>query len=176
MHRRMRSRGFTLIEMIISITIFSIIAVIGMQIIANGMQVAIVTNDNTKLSGKLAYAMDRMARDIREVSISSGAYVISTSTSTSFSFTRRDGTVVTFTGSGSNITMTYVSGGTTTAATLTDDLSSLTFSYLDVSGNAAASGTLTTDVRFVEIDLTLANATSGASYHDTVRVALRETG
>jgi hypothetical protein len=54
---------------------------------------------------------------------------------------------------------------------LTDEVSSVSFAYYD--GNGAVTASLV-DLAFVQIDLTLQNPTTGASYTQRTRVALRD--
>jgi prepilin-type N-terminal cleavage/methylation domain-containing protein len=164
------SRGFTLVEMVMVMVLLGILAAVGAPMIANGMRVANSVAPNLTTLSQMRYATERVVRELREVSHASGAYgFTSLASSTSLTFTKTNGTSVTIAYASPNLNLTDT--GTTRA--LTTQASAFALAYLDIAGVATVSTTL---VRFVDVLLTLQDPTTGATYTQRTRVALRNTG
>ncbi len=169
--------GFTLIELIITITLVGIMAVVGSSVIADTFRTTQVINRNNALASEARYAMERMAREIREIKYTGSAYSASTLGATSFVFTRADNVTVTLTNTGSNLTLAYGSAvnGTAanTAVTLSNkvDTGGLTFTYFDVNDATATAATL----RFIRIELSVVDTTTGYTNTLRTRVAVRNS-
>ena len=177
-------QGYTLIEMIIVLVILGIMAAALAPVALNSLLAYDATLGNLILLDKQRYAIERLAREIREVKYdSTTGYAFSTSvsaTSNSIAFTRvfydtsstaTADTVVTVGNTGSAVTLTYSLPAGVGARVLTDELGAtgnLIFSYFKQDGTAATS---LTDVRFVEISLTLSR--NGNSYPQRTRVELK---
>lgn len=170
------ARGFTLIEMVVTIVLIGVLAMTVIPVISSGVKTYVTTTTSINTLSKLRYATERMAREIREVrrdpvtpanySISTN---ISTGTSTSLAFTKSDTNQVTIDGSGpSPVTLSYTLPSAVTS-TLTDQVSSLTFNYYRADGSTLATSVST--VAFVEITLILIE--DGALLTQRTRVALR---
>ena len=167
-----RSAGFTLIEMVITIVLMGIMAVVGSSVIADTFTTTHIINRNSAVSSEARYAMERIAREIREIQYTGSAYVTSSMTATNFVFTRSDGVIVTINNTSADLTIAYTTGGTTVGpATLSNkvDISGFTLTYLDVSDGAATASTL----RFVQISLNLKDTTTGFTTTLRSRVAVR---
>lgn len=163
-----RQRGFTLIEMVLAITVMSIVALVGAQILASGSASYTSATDSIDTFAKLRYAMTRMAAEIREANYNGTQYQIATMASNQLVFTKQDTTTVTIAASGSNVTLGYSSPVVT--ATLTDQLSSLAFAYYQSDAQTAA--TSAANVAYVQVTLTLSE--SGTLYSRRQRIALRD--
>ena len=89
----------------------------------------------------------------------------------SFVFTKADtvGTTVSINSAGGNITLSYSSPAV--SGVLADEVSSFGFVYYDSNGAVTASST---DLAFVEINLALQNPTTGGTYLQRTRIALRD--
>lgn len=179
-------RGFTLIELIIVISVIGIMA----SALAPIMQSSLRAYDNTLndliVLDKLRYATERLAREIREVkdndttantnfaftSMSTSAPVFTRDYNTCADSTCNTITTVTRTvtvgNAGSTVTLAYSDMSGTGAQVLTDQVSSLAFAYFDKDGVSTAS---TVDVRYVQISLTLNQ--NGNDYTQRTRVELR---
>ena len=171
-----RSSGFTLVELIIVIVLLGILAAVGSNMISDSFTTTRMVDASQASTAQARYALERLAREIREVKFTGTAftvnYAITTMNATNMVFTRTiNGTDVTVTisSSGGNLTLLYTPPGGT-ASTLASQVSGFALSYLDVAGTATTDTSL---VRFVVIDLTLTDATSGQSISQRTRVALR---
>jgi len=165
-----RTRGFTLIELIVVMVLLGFLAAVGSKMIAGTMDTSYIAARNHSSGSEARYAMERITREIREMAFSASGYSVSTMGASSIVFTKEDGTVVTITYSGNSITLGYT-GGTT--STLTNQLvsgSTTTFQYRDQLGGATADKE---DVRFVEITLAFANTVTGQAETLRNRVFLR---
>lgn len=162
-----RQHGFTLIEMVLSITVMSIVALVGAQLLANGSASYSAATDSIDTFAKLRYAMTRMAAEIREADYNGTQYQI-TMAANQLVFTKQDLTTVTIATSGSNVTLGYSSPAVT--ATLTDQLSSLAFAYYQ--SNAQTAATSAANVAYVDVSLTLSEG--GTLYSRRQRIALRD--
>ena len=118
---------------------------------------------------KLRYATERMAREIRDMQYSGGAYAIVMGAST-LQFTKIDATVVTITAAPPLATLQYSTPAM--SATLTDQVAAngLQFEYFDI--NNSNVGVTSANVAYVDVDLTLTDPNSGAAQQRT-RIALR---
>jgi len=170
MNTRTRQQGFTLMEMIISLVILGLLGAAAGYGLTGGALAFSGTADAIQTLGKLRYASERMAREIRETRrnlITPAVYDITTMAATTLAFTKTDGTSVTLTSTPPLVTLAYSTPAGT--PTLTDAVSSLTFSYLQDDGVTAATGN--SDVAFIELDLTLTR--NGNNYPQRTRVSLR---
>lgn len=176
-------RGFTVMELVITVVVLGIIAVVGTSMISDTFTTARVVNAGQSSANDARYAVERMAREIREVNFVSDAagYSITSTLSpaaSSMTFNRsiNNATVsVTISSSGSNLTLGYSSPAA--VSTLATQVSNFSLDFLkmdETSGTAATSATTSpVDVRFVVISLTLTDATSGQTITERTRVALR---
>ena len=164
-------RGFTLIEMVMVIVILGILAGLTAPIFSQGLTAARLTTENLNTMAKLRYATERLAREVRQVDYNAGAYAVSTMSVISLVFTKADtaSTTVSITSGGGNVVLAYSSPAV--SAVLTDEVSSFSLVYYDANGAVTASSA---DLAFVEINLSLQNSTTGASYSQRTRVALRD--
>ena len=169
---RRLARGFTLLEVIITVLVMSVLGTVGFHVIFNGVEAYYATDGALSTLAKLRYATGRIVDELREVDYTdpSGPYVLTatypSTANGSITFTKIDTTVVTIDGSTSSVTIQYDAGS---AYTLTDGVSDLTFNFFQYDGTNATSAS---DVAFVEVNLTLLEGTS--SYAQRVRVGLRD--
>lgn len=170
---RRRSGGFTLVELIATIVVMGIMAAVGSSVISDTFTTVNIINRNQVVSSEARYAMERIAREIREMQYSGSAYVISSMTATNMVFTKGDGAIVTLNNSGANLTIAYstLSGVTATLSNKVDT-SGFALTYRDVNNNVTASAS---NLRYVQIQLTLKDATTGFSSTQRSRVAVRNS-
>ena len=145
------------------IVLMGILAAVGAPMIANGMRVSLQTSTDLGTVSQLRYATERIVRELREVRFSGGAYSISATTNP-LTFTKIDGTSVSISRAGTDLTLGY--GGSATL--LSNQVAGLGITYTNVSGSI-----LQNSPSFVDVQLTLTNPTSGASYTQNARIALR---
>lgn len=170
-----RNRGLTLVEMLITLIVIAILGGIAAYGIAAGAQAYSTSEGVVTTLGKLRLASERLAREIRTVRrnpVSTSNYDIATMNASAIAFNRLEAddvtvTGVTITGTPPLVTLAYSSPAG--SHTLTDQVSSLTFRYLQADGSTLATGSA--DVAFVEFELELMH--NGNSYAERTRVALR---
>ncbi len=170
MNTNRNQAGFTLLEMIIALVVLGLLGAAAGYGLVGGTLAFSNTADSVHVLGNLRYASERMAREIREVRrdpVTPANYDISTMNATTLAFTRTDGITVTLNAAPPVVTLAYSAPAGT--PTLTDDVGSLAFSYLQQDGATTATGA--GDVAFVEFDLVLNH--NGNSYPQRSRVALR---
>ena len=170
MVRQTRQRGFTLLELVVGLVVLALLGAAAGYGLIGGTLAFSNTADGIQTLGKLRYASERMAREVREIRRNPGnpaLYDIGTMNATTLAFTKSDGVTVTLTSAPPQARLAYSTPGGT--HTLTDEVSSLAFSYLQADGSTAATGN--GDVAFVEVELELAR--SGNNYPQRTRVALR---
>jgi prepilin-type N-terminal cleavage/methylation domain-containing protein len=165
----MLAAGFTLIEVAIVIVVLGILATASIPLLVNTFRAYEVNQSNITTLSKLRYATERIARELREVRYTAGAYVI-TMNPNSVSFTKEDaaGTGVTITGAPPTVTVQYSTPAM--SATLTDQVSALQFDYFDI--NNSNVGVTSANVAYVDVALTLTDPNSGPATQRT-RIALR---
>ncbi|BCO32443.1 hypothetical protein TspCOW1_25460 [Thiohalobacter sp. COW1] len=171
------SRGFTLIEMVVTLLILSILGGVTAYTISHGARAFIDSRTVVTTLSKLRLASERLAREIRSVRRDPAApsqYDFNgfpTATGLSFDRLEADGvtvTTVSIDGSTNPITLEYDTPSG--AQTLTDQVSNFSLAYYQADGVTAA--TTTADIAFVEFELVLQD-TNGNSYPQRTRVALR---
>jgi len=160
-----------MIETVMVIVLLGILAGLTAPIFSQGLTAARLTAENLQSMEKIRYASERMAREIRQVNHNGAEYDISSMTATNFTFVKNAATVTTVTiaYSGSTVSLGYSVPAAT--ATLTDEVSSMSFSYYDAVGAVTFSKA---NVAFVEISLTLQNPDTGGVFMQRTRVALRD--
>lgn len=172
-NRERQQTGFTLLEAVAAIVVLGLLIVASMPMLENALNAYTATNNSVAILGKLRYATERMARELREVRHNGASYDLNMSL-TAPVFTRVDNVttrVVTIAQGGGVVTLNYdapVLVPVNPVPVLTDELGTLTFSYIDEDGVATVSAV---NVRAVEIYLTLVRG--GATYEQRTRVALR---
>ena len=180
-------RGFTLIELVVVAVIIAIMAAAIAPLAMSSLGAYNSTLNDLIVLDKLRYATERLAREIREVNYSSSTgYAFATTPanpSSAMEFTRAfyDSTGTSTTSNvricntGSAVTLNYLTSSTTSTTcptsdpVLSDQLSALSFNFYQADGTSLT--TSKTDVRYVEINLTLTQ--NGYSYTQRTRVELR---
>lgn len=164
--------------------LIGILAAVGSTMIVDSFTTTRTVNSGNASAGQARYALERLAREIREVKFASsgatGVYCITTKTATNLVFNKMTAAstnrtdcnteviTVTIITNGSNLTLGYSSPAVT--STLSGQVSSLSLAYLDVDGNPTADNSA---IRFVQITLSVTDPTSGQSISQLTRVALR---
>jgi MSHA biogenesis protein MshO len=164
-----RQRGFTLMELVISILVLGILGATAAYGIQNGVIAFQVTQDALDSLGKLRYATERLTRELREVRrdpLDSSRYDIATLGAGNIEFVKQDGTEVSVAVSGGTLTLEYDSPAG--PHVLTDRLSAFSLAYYDADGNSTADAAT---VAFIELEVVLSDGSG--SLPQRGRVALR---
>jgi prepilin-type N-terminal cleavage/methylation domain-containing protein len=132
-----RCRGFTLIELVYVTVVMGLLGALLVPVVHNSLRSFDLTRKEVTVLDQIRYAMERMAREIREVRFNSSQEVeFSTATSTRLVFTRRAvvggsaAVVVTLELNGTNLLLGYGSLAIGPQLLLTS-VSRLEFIYLD---------------------------------------------
>lgn len=152
--RRRSQKGFSLIELIITIVIMGIISVVVGKILLQGYKTFITSQNISDADWQGLMALESITNDIHN--IRSAADIITISAST-FSFVDMTGTTVTYTLSGSNLQRNSL--------TVASGMSALTFSYLDKNGSVTASAAA---VRYITISVTAVQNTMSLAFSTLV--------
>ncbi len=143
--RNPKSKGFTLVEIVITIVIVSIIAAIAAAILLQGVQAYVAEGERSDVHYRARLAIERMAREIRLIR-DQGTDII-TMTPSSLQFTDINGSNTGFTWAASTLYRWNGTGNDTLATGIT----SFAFSYLQQDGVSAATPA---DVWYIDIALT----------------------
>jgi len=154
-----------------TLTMLAIMAAVAGPYLANGVRAYNDSSSSVHTLSNLRTASERLVREIREVR-NTGNYDILTSVAapnSTLSFIKTDTETVTIDTSASLLRLTYASINAGTAYTLSDELTSITFSYWQRDGITPANNNA--DVAVIDFELTLTHA--GNNYAQRSRVALR---
>jgi len=172
-------RGFTLIELIISIVLLGLLGTVGVTMFSDSFDTTRWINANQGSSAKSRYALERLERELREIKIVGGAYCTGAlaNPSTSLTFQQRQANSTDTTNCNSEVNPITISLATGvlslqksgTSSPLTDGVTAFSLNFLDKDNNPTTDNTA---LRLVVIDLTL-NDTSGQAIAQRARVALR---
>lgn len=163
--------GGTLIELVIVLVVVAIIVAFIYPVLSQAITAHSDTSGAVHAATKGRYALERIARELRDVRRSTAddaLFDIATMTASQMAFTRADGVTVTITGSGTKVTIGYSTPAVT--SDLTDQVTNAAtiFEYLQFDGVTPASAS---NVRYVKATVTLSQGS--AIYNNRVRIALR---
>lgn len=136
--RPSRCRGLSLVELVYVIVVMGILGALMVPVVYNSLRSYEITRNQVATLDQIRYAMERMAREVREVRFTSAQEAeITTATATRMVFTRRAvfgglaSEVVTLDKTGTQITLAY--GSLTSAGTqvLLGSVNSLSLVYLN---------------------------------------------
>jgi len=166
-------QAFTLIEMVMVITIMSVLFVSIAPIFAQGLTASRLVTEHSNSMSKLQLALERIAREIRQVDHNGSNYNFTTWTASQIVFSKNDSasTVVDIRQSGSLLKLKFTNLSLNVDSDLTNELSSLAFRYLTITDAVAMS---IAEIAFVEISLSRTNPSNSTSYSQRTRVALRD--
>jgi prepilin-type N-terminal cleavage/methylation domain-containing protein len=154
----MKARGFTLIEVIMTLVLLSFMVWIGIAAMLSGIDTWSFFTQRKDVLSDGRMALDRMLREIRMIKEPTSVAVAN---STTFGFTDIDDNTITY----------YIDSGTINRTEngitngLLSNVSSLSFVYYDASDAVVAAPLVApsaTDIRRVRIAITLSKGASGA--------------
>ena len=161
-----KQKGMTLVEVVISIFVFSIIALVVARFVESSDESYRATKNNIAALTKLRLLDERLTKEIRRTRYNAG-YNINTASNAVFEFIDVDGVTANFFYNGSD-TLQVIYDTPAVASPLSDQLTAFDFNYYQFDGTATA---ILADIRFVEWVMTLSE--NGISYSLTNRVSLR---
>jgi len=164
-------QAFTLIEMIMVITIMAILFVSVAPIFAQGLMASKLVTEHTSSMRKLQHAVERIAQEIRQVEHNGTNYNITTWAASQFSFTKNDSTVIDIRQSGTLLKLKYTTTALNVDSDLSNELNSLVFRYLT---SADVTATSISEIVFIEFTVTLTNTGNSTDYTQRTRVSLRD--
>jgi len=187
-HKTHPQRGYTLVELVLVITLIGIMAGMLVPLAAGAVRAHQTTQSRLIAQDMLRYAVERIARELREVSYdpTTGFALVGTLTATPASqvtFRRvyydSAGTAsalatVSLLQSGSDLGMSDSRYSSLGIQVLCDQVAALQLTWLDQAGRALAAPTATT-VDAVEITLTLNSTGFGLSQSTRVHLRNRRT-
>lgn len=177
---RICQRGYTLIELVMTIVLLSLLGAVGVTMISDSFDITLWTNANQASAAKSRYALERLERELREVKkLAGGGYCVGTLTNPASSLTFQQPAVgstntsacatqsvaLTINHAGGQLTL-QKAGAT---ATLLDGVTAFSLNFLDQN---LANTTSAASLRYVVINLTV-NDASGQAITQRARVALR---
>jgi prepilin-type N-terminal cleavage/methylation domain-containing protein len=155
--QRKRQQGFTLMELVISVVLLGILSVVGANMIAGSFFTTRVISNEHLANAMARYAMERMAREIREISYdtSTGTLGVTVMQPSQLGFNKSGlgGTVTAISFSHTSPTLTMSMAGNTTP--LATDITAFGLTYLDANEAITA---MPGAVRHVRITLTASPA------------------
>lgn len=134
----MRNRGATLLELVYVVLVIGILAAVLIPVVLNSVRAYDTTRQQVSVLDRTRYAMDRLAREIRELRFNATQQAeLTTATATQMVFTRKaltgggTGEVVSLAYSGSNLTLAYGSMPSTGPQLLLGSVNSFNLVYLN---------------------------------------------
>jgi prepilin-type N-terminal cleavage/methylation domain-containing protein len=153
-----RIEGFTLWELVMVIVILGILGAFVGPVAYNAIRSYDAVQKSTNTNAKIRYAMERIAREMRDIRrqvTDSAALDIPSMTASSMAFFKTDGTRVVLNGAGNVVNLAY----STLTGMLIDQVQAGSFSlaYLEQGGSTIA-GTASS-ISFVQVSMTLTEGT-----------------
>lgn len=165
-----RVEGFTLAELIMVIVILGILGAFVGPVVYNAIRSYDSIQKSTNTNAKVRYAMERIAREMRDIRrqiTDSAALDIPSMTASSLAFFKTDGTQVVLNSAGNVVNLAY----STLTGMLIDQVQAGSFSlaYFEQGGSTLA-GTASS-ISFVQVSMTLTDG--GVTIPARLRVDLR---
>jgi len=162
-HIALHARGFTLIEVIITLVIAGVLATIGATLLSSGFRSYFLGRELAQDAAQGTLALERMTRDLRAVRSAADLTTIGAST---ISFVDVDGNTITYALSAGSVTRSQNGG---TAQPVAANVSSLAFTYLQNDGQTTAASSAT--VWYIVVAVTVTSQNVGTTFRGTVKPA-----
>ena len=159
-HIARHARGFTLLEVIITLVIAGVLATIGATLMSSGFRSYFLGRE---LAQDGTLALERMTRDLRTARSAADLTTIGASTIT---FVDVDGNTISYALSAGSVTRSQNGG---TAQPLAANVSSLAFTYLQNDGQTTAASAAT--VWYIAAAVTVASQNASTTFRGTVKPA-----
>lgn len=167
----MRTTGFTLVELVISMVLFSLFMNVGARLIGGSVEAYAKTSANMIQLNTLNTLLDRLSRELRMVQYRNRQYQIHHMTELSIVFTKIDNTQVSIEANESTLMMRYSTPNA--AGVLTTRLAHFSLQYFAQDGVTRVNDSA--QVRFVNLELALLQSEVVNSFNTGIntRIALR---
>ena len=162
-HIARHARGFTLLEVIITLVIAGVLATIGATLMSSGFRSYFLGRELAQDAAQGTLALERMARDLRTARSAADLTTIGASTIT---FVDVDGNTISYALSAGSVTRSQNGG---TAQPLAANVSSLAFTYLQNDGQTTAASAAT--VWYIAAAVTVASQNASTTFRGTVKPA-----
>src|SRR5437879_1172951 len=162
-HIALHARGFTLIEVIITLVIAGVLATIGATLLSSGFRSYFLGRELARDAAQGTLALERMTRDLRTARSAADLTTIGASTIT---FVDVDGNTISYALSAGALTRSQNGG---TAQPLAANVSSLTFTYLQNDGQTTAASAAT--VWYIAAAVTVTSQHASTTFRGTVKPA-----
>lgn len=149
-------RGFTLIELVLTIILVGIIAGMASVFLRQGLNAFVAEDARADITNQGRLAMERMAREMRMIRSRTAADLPGCCNAGTLSFVDLNGSAIAYTTAAGN---TITRNGTALAA---GDTIVLNFSYFQQDGSTPA--TLATQVWSIQVDLTVTKNSESQAY------------
>ncbi|MDH5229376.1 MAG: type II secretion system GspH family protein [Gammaproteobacteria bacterium] len=163
-----RQSGFTLMEMVITITIVGLLAGVSGSLLTGGFRAYESNSQAVQLLANLRYAMERVTREVMSMQAITGGYDITTMSANRLQFTKGDGVAVDIIINPPLMSLTY-SSVPGVIPTLVDSVQAASFSYFQMDGLTPALNA--NEISFVQIEINLKR--NQVAYTQRTRVAMR---
>ena len=162
-HIARHARGFTLLEVIITLVIAGVLATIGATLMSSGFRSYFLGRELARDAAQGTLALERMTRDLRTARSAADLTTIGASTIT---FVDVDGNTISYALSAGALTRSQNGG---TAQPLAANVSSLAFTYLQNDGQTTAASSAT--VWYIAAAVTVASQNASTTFRGTVKPA-----
>lgn len=183
---RQAQHGFTLMEIVLGLVLLGLLSMVGTTMVSSGFYTTMKLSDEQLTHASARYAMERLAREIREIQfnpttgVSGISSTLMSSSQLSFMKTTLSGTAYVsfkYTPNANpalgTLQMSYFQDDASPANILTRNLKSFSFTYLaDSNGTVTASPN---SVRFIRIDMVVVLSAGAAELPMTTLIKLRNT-
>ena len=156
----LHARGFTLLEVIITLVIAGVLASVGATLMSSGFRTYFLGRELAQDSAQGTLAVERMTRDLRSVRSPADLTTIGASTIT---FVDVDGNTISYALTAGSVTRSQNGG---TAQPLAASVSSLAFTYLQNDGQTTAAAAAT--VWYITVAVTVASQNVTTTFRGTV--------
>lgn len=168
-----RSRGFTLVELIMVIVLLGILATVGSNMLSDSFTTTRIVNDSKSVEAEARYALDRLVREIRQVRRTGSAYSVSAASSSVLQFIKSDGSTVriNYDATAKTVQLDYAS---TSATTLVRDVSSFGLTYYGIDNTVLTTlSSIQSSAAYVGVSLSVTDPMISSVFTQNALAALR---
>jgi len=160
----------TLLELVISITVLSMVLVVAGGYLTNSVKAYNSSVDNVSVFNKLRFVSERIAKELRNINHNGANYVINNSSATQFDFDDKTGNqvIIDYDGVTDQLSLSYTIP--VVNALLADGITAFSFNYY--TGDGISAPATNADIVFVEYSITMQE--NSTSYSSKSRLTFRD--